>query len=118
MSATSLVFKTVIIFLTICAGSCLLAGEYGNDKYLAKDWFRHFGFTVDMTTAIGFVAYNHFEAQTDDAVFIGFAASFSLGGFKEILDSTRPDRHSSLKDLAADLLGSLVGASLLAIVIK
>lgn len=118
MSAISLAFKIAIVFIIICAGLCLAADENGSKWYLAKDKLQHFTLSAVTAAGIGFVAYNHFEADKNDAVFIGFAASFGLGGGKEILDSSRSNGHSSLKDLTVDLLGALAGSVLIAVLIK
>ena len=118
MSLKNLIAIIIITSYIIFSVSCLKADESYRDKYVSKDKFEHFGISALITVGTGFIAYNHFKTNSDDAVIIGFSTSVSLGGLKEIIDSGLPDEHSSFKDLAADLLGALAGAALLSVIIR
>lgn len=109
----------VAILLVLLLGVNSFAKDRSNDdRYFAKDKLQHFTLSAFMSAGIGFVAKNHFDVSEDKALIIGFTASFSLGGLKEVYDSTDPHEHSSIKDLTVDFLGSFVGAAVLAVFIK
>jgi len=107
---------TALILIIACSNS--FAGENNSDSFFAMDKLQHFSLSIAAAAGTGFVMHNHFDTDKNEAIIIGFTASFSLGGIKEIIDSTKPAEHSSLKDLAVDFLGSIIGAALLTAVIK
>lgn len=110
--------KIAILFVLLWMVTSFAGDRSRDDKYFAKDKLQHFTLSAFMSAGIGFVAKNHFDAPKDRALIIGFTTSFSLGGLKEVYDSTDPDEHSSIKDLTVDLLGSFVGAAILAAFVK
>ena len=106
-----------VIWLATSAWQVAAAGR-NEDKFFARDKLEHFCLSVAIAGGSGFVAYNHFGSPRDKAVVAGFSIRVSWGGIKEKIDSRKPAEHSSLKDLAVDILGSAVGAALLAAALK
>jgi putative lipoprotein len=85
-----------------------------NDSFFAPDKVAHFSVSLFISAGAGFVAKNHFGEPRKEAVIIGFTTSISIGGLKELMDISTPDGDPSWKDFAVDVLGSLVGAAIVA----
>lgn len=96
----------------------LASNQYEDDKFVASDKLQHALVSAMMVCGTGFVAHNHFQATRNESLAIGVGFSLSVGGLKEILDARIPGEQSSWKDFTADLLGSLAGAAILAVIIK
>jgi len=96
----------------------LASNEPKADRFMASDKLQHALVSAMLVCGTGFVAHRHFEASRNESVAIGVGFSVSLGGLKEILDARLPSEQSSWKDFAADLLGTLAGAAILAAVIE
>jgi putative lipoprotein len=83
-----------------------------SDSWFGRDKVHHF-LTSAFLSGVGYYFFheeqhysNRFSQQG------GFCFSISLGLAKEVRDGLKPDNAFSLKDLAADILGTLAGIAL------
>lgn len=114
-------FKLIsaIAALAVLSGyQTVSAGQAETDSFLGKDKLEHFAISAAMTASTAFVLHNHFKTKKDDAIVIGFLASFSLGGVKELVDKRIPGEKSSWKDLVADFIGCAAGAIIIGETVK
>ena len=100
-----------ILLISLAAASPARAGDDGQwaDRWMGRDKLSHFAFSLG---AVG-LSYHLLAAES------GFSGSrsrshaagvaVSLGLAKEVRDQASPGNTFSLKDLAADLLGTAVG---------
>jgi uncharacterized protein YfiM (DUF2279 family) len=107
--------SSTIIFMVLAfsVSPATFGKSIPKDSFTGKDKFQHFAISAAMTAATGFVLHNHFKTNRDNAIAIGFTASFTLGGIKELIDKKTPGEQSSWKDLAADFVGCAAGAAIL-----
>ncbi len=76
------------------------------DSWLGKDKFQHF-FASAFLTGVGyFVAREPFERSQETSTYLGGGFAIGIGAGKEIYDLKSPERHASVKDFVADLLGA------------
>lgn len=109
----------IIAFVLILFGRQSVLAESGKrDSFTGKDKLEHFAISAAMTASTAFVLHNHFQTRRDDSIVIGFTASLSLGGIKELIDKRTPGEQSSWKDLMADIIGCAAGAILIRSAIK
>lgn len=101
----------IIAAILIFTGPQTILAESGkSDSFSGKDKLEHFAISAAMTASTAFVFHNHFQTKRDNAIIIGFSASLSLGGIKELIDKRTPGEQSSWKDLVADIVGCSAGA--------
>jgi putative lipoprotein len=114
------VFRVVVIAILILSlHSVTFAGrQRANDSFFAVDKAKHLAVSIFISAGTGFVAKNHFGSTRKEAVMIGFGASLSIGGLKELIDISMPEGDPSWKDFAVDVVGSLIGAAIVAGVTK
>ena len=106
----TLVYRIIVIavLVIITAGNCL-AGDTGDDRWLANDKLRHFGYSAFLAGGSSIIANRHFDRGRDDSMVIGFSISVSLGAAKETIDYHKPGETSSYKDLVWDIAGAVTG---------
>jgi len=85
-----------------------------SDPWLGRDKMHHF-LTSALLSSTGYYFFRDehgFSNHASQRGGIGF--SLSLGLLKEIRDGFQPDNAFSVKDLVADMLGTMVGILLIA----
>ena len=112
ISVSKIILIAIVVFNF--AGGCL-AGENGDDRWLGKDKFQHFGYSAFLAGGSSIVANRHFDRGRDDSVVIGLTISVSLGAVKEVIDYHKPGQTSSYKDLIWDIAGAITGVALVSL---
>ncbi len=82
------------------------------DPWLGVDKGLHFVGSLMATVAVSKSMQRFAAYPASRSVAYGFGVSMSLGTVKEIWDSRRPGHFFSIRDLTADLAGSMLGAYL------
>lgn len=83
------------------------------DPWLGNDKARHFTVSLLMSGMLAYTARHQWRMAAPDARFMGVCCTFSVGMVKELWDKKTPGHCASLRDLAADLAGALIGGWLL-----
>jgi uncharacterized protein YfiM (DUF2279 family) len=91
------------------------ADEESRDEWFGSDKGYHIVGSLITTTLAGQFSLYGLETNRRDSQLIAAGISLTLGIVKEIHDSKEPDNHFSWKDLTADVVGILIGVTLLGI---
>ena len=86
-----------------------------DDRWFSADKGYHVVGSLISTTLIGQISLRGFDNSKEKSKAIGASTTFTLGLFKEIHDSQKPNNYFSWKDLAANGVGIIVGIILLGI---
>jgi putative lipoprotein len=89
-----------------------MTARHAPDPWFGKDKAQHFVVSFLTTGAVSYSAQHRWNRDRSQGVKWGLALSLSLGICKEIRDLRHPGSRASVRDLAADLLGSACGALL------
>ncbi len=120
------VFKIVLLLLLLSEG--VLAGSPADslhlnsvrtsvltqpkDPWLGVDKGLHFVGSMMVTIAVSKSVQRFAGQPVSRSVCYGFGVSMSLGALKELWDYKRPGHFFSVRDLIADLTGSVLGVCL------
>ena len=113
-SVSKIVF---IIVVTLMTAQYSLAENESKDEWFGKDKLKHFAVSAFYSGGIAVVANRHFDMEKDNSLMIGIGITISLGGAKEIYDSSRPAETSSIKDFIWDIGGVIAGAAIASLII-
>jgi len=83
------------------------------DPWLGTDKAVHFVGSMIATVGSGVFLQGTKQYSRKHAIYVGLGFNFTLGLGKELIDSRQPHNHFSYKDLAANIVGSIVGVLLL-----
>jgi len=85
------------------------------DRWLARDKAAHFAASAFLSAFGYYVARREREWRNRPSQQFGLVFGFAFGIAKEVRDARCPRGTASWKDLAADLLGCVVGTALVAV---
>lgn len=83
------------------------------DHWIATDKAVHMVGSLIATVGSGVVLQRTRQYSGRNSGYVGLSFSLSLGLGKELFDSRQPCNHFSFKDMAANLVGSILGYLLL-----
>jgi len=83
------------------------------DPWLGQDKVRHFTVSLLMSGMLAYTARHQWRMHPAEARMTGMGGALSIGIVKEFWDSKTSGHTASLRDLAADLAGVLLGGWLL-----
>jgi len=106
-------FNSALLLSIVKPDTLQILQKSSGDSWVGRDKGLHLIGSMISTIAISKTSQTFFNNSHDQSLKLGISITFGLGLGKELWDSTKKNNKFSYKDLAADIIGILIGSTLL-----